>query len=492
MKQIKLSHYSILIPIEDLENEYLIYNTATGGIEVLNNNEGILIEEMRKNTRAFYLDNGSGDSNELFTRLYKKGYLVDYDLDERKKLYDYYRKKRGSESINKRKYGSIGLTIGTTMICNMGCSYCFEFVKPNRSLKDPVVIDQIETFVRDVVSKSDVEKWRNIAVTWYGGEPLVNKRAIEMLTPKLKDICKELEMDYDASIITNGVLLDEDTWQLLLSNNVDHVQITIDGAREVHDNSRPLKGNSTQKSYFKILENISKKPDGIKLTIRINVDRKVAQSLPLLVQDLQTYGIWPSKYKTVNLEPAWLRTYEEANESDTNDRLDVDEYFDVLKDFRILQVQTFNQYAEENNLKKAKLKWLAPTVESECNTWVSPFSFVIDPEGYIHKCWETIHDRDQSINHVSDGYNLDQYKNYITYDRFDINDTCYNCKYLPVCDQLSCSVQAEKHRDNPPCTHWKTRTIPTFREQYIMMKKNPDLIDPPFRSVKENTGHSNK
>ena len=485
MKNLKLSHYSLLIPIEE-KKEYMLYNTRTGGLYIVEQVLGNLLEDSRQ-VGFLKTDSVNCFSNDIQS-LYEGRFLVDMELDEKKEFHNSYKqqRKRANKYLDKT---SINLTIGNTIICNMGCPYCFEVEKPNKTLKDDKNIKAIVGFLDEMINKAPVGQWTRFNLTWYGGEPLINKKVIEKLTPKILEICERYDIEYHSNIITNGLLLDKDTWGFLKKYKVLTAQVTVDGPKEIHEKNRPLKGKGP--NYERILGNLSKIPEGMSLNLRMNVDKKVAAGFDRLFSDLRLYGIWPQKSDQVSISPAWLRTYEEAGETDIEDRYNYSEYFDVTQELRKLQIDLYNQWAIKNGLKKAKLKFIMPSQEKECPTWVSPYGIVIDPEGNVHKCWETIHDDKLSIHHVSEGYDVNRFQKYMNYDRFDVHEECYNCPYIPVCDQLSCSVQTENNT-KPPCTYWKTRTKDVLKSQYLLLEEQPDVIQHPFAESKENSGHANK
>lgn len=487
MKNVKPSFYNVIAPVKE-EQEYLIYNVLYGGLEILNYAQGVFFERLTKE----FIDNSefSDDENGLIKYLYDKGFIVDSELDEQNEYHKRYLSKQAR--LYDRDEASINLTIGTTIVCNMGCPYCFEFVKPNKSLNSIDNLNAIIYYLEDMIKKSPVKKWRAINVTWYGGEPLINRKAILNLTPLLRSLCEKYEMLYNANIITNGILLTRENWQLLSDCGVQNVQITIDGPQQTHDKNRPLKGKNKEKpNYFQILENLKSIPSTLKVSVRINTDRAVADSIDQMLLDFQVYQLWPNLYRQITFNPAWLRTYEEANEADTSMRFDVNEFFQFQQEFRIKQVKIYNKFAEENGLTLGKLTWKLPELQDECATWVSPYSLVVDPDGNVHKCWETIHESSEAISHVSEGFDLEKHRKFMEYDRVKLNDICVSCKYLPVCEKLSCSHQAEKE-GKPECTWWKTKTEDILVSQYMLLKHNPDLIVAPNHMSKENTGHSNK
>lgn len=481
MSYYKSSFYNVLVPVEE-EYEYLLYNLITGGLEVLPWEEGKILEQIAT-------DGPVDLYSDTLQYLYEKGFLVDAHKDEKQLYHERYYDKRNL--LYDRESANINLTIGTTILCNMGCAYCFEFVKPNKSLRSDKVFDDIIAYLEDMIQKSPVKKWNNLAVTWYGGEPLINSDALVKLTPLLLALCNKYGITYYAEIITNGILLTEKNWAILKEHQVSNIQVTIDGPQQKHDLSRPLKGKKGAKNYVQILENLTRVPDGLRVTVRINTDREVAEQIDTLFHDFEAYGLWPQRYNAINFAPAWLRTYEEANETDTSSRLSNDEFYDFLQAFRKKRVDLFNEWAVQNGTKKARLKWVLPELQDDCVTWVSPYSMVMDPEGNIHKCWETIHDDKLAASHVSQGFNLEAHRSYMEYDRCELNSICASCKYMPVCDKLSCSYDAARH-GKPPCTYWKTKTVQSLKDQYMLMKHDPDAIALPKHLLAVNTGHSNK
>jgi uncharacterized protein len=485
MKTYKASFYNVLSPVEE-EQEYLLYNIVSGGLEVLPWGEGEFLTYLQNET-AFGLDKYQSHRDTL-EYLLERGFLVESSIDEKEAYHSHYRQRQAT--LYERESASINLTVGTTIICNMGCPYCFEFVKPNKSLKAEENFTGILSYIREMIAKSPVERWTALNVTWYGGEPLINRKAISRLTPMLLELCEEHGINYTASIITNGILLTDANWQLLVENKVSLAQVTLDGPKQIHDVSRPLKGAKPgAKNYEQILENLARMPDGINAAIRLNVDRNVADQIDELFVDFNNYGIWPQRYKSVSFAPAWMRTYEEANEADTSGRLTNDEFFDFLQVFKKKRIARYNEWSAGQNVPKAKLKWMLPELMEECATWVSPYSLVVDPEGNIHKCWETIHDSLEAISHVNQGYDLEKHRRFMEYDRCELNPICSACKFMPVCDKLSCSHQAIKD-GKPPCTYWKNRTVDFLRDQYLQMVRDPDSIVMPRHVQTVNTGHS--
>ncbi len=480
MKHYATNPYNILVPVHETE-EFLLYNTFSGGIELLNSSEGRLMSELM--TIKKFDPKEYNEHKSIIDYLLQKDYVL-HDTKFIEKSEEIYLENKRNE-----KASGIYLTIGTTIVCNMACSYCFEFVKPNNTLKDEKIIAQVKEYISQIIAKEDGIK--QFSVTWYGGEPLVNMQAIKKLSPHFMKVSEEYGISYNTDLITNGIYLTPKNVKILRENGIHQAQVTLDGAREVHNKYRPLKTKG--KNYFKILENLSLLPEDFSINLRINIDRTVAATLDTLLQDLEDYNIWPQRYRNFKFSPAWLRTYdgEVITEEDKKKRLNVDEFFDIYQDFRLKQVDLFNKWSVGNGKRNAKLAWELPQYQSDCPTWAAPYGLVIDPLGNIHKCWETIHDDQRAATNVFQDYKPEHFEKYTSFNRFDVNEVCRNCTYLPVCDQISCAHQAVNN-NKPQCTYWKYKTEDFIKEQYLRMRNKPDTIHLPTNMVAVNTGHTNK
>lgn len=483
----KFSFYNQLIPIEET-SEYLLYNILNGGLRVLDDSTGRLLVDL-SNLDSFNVEDYY-EFHDVLKELIDEGFLVDFYIDEKESYQQDY---HNSQLAKYRNNSYIGLTIGTTILCNMGCPYCFQTVKPNKTLRDEKVINGIVTYIDGLIQKAPVKKWAGLSIMWYGGEPLINMDVIENLTTKFTALCSLYNIPYDASMVTNGILLTRETWQFLLKHQVNVIQITIDGAKEVHDSYRPLK-SANGKNYEKILENLSMMPLGISATIRINTDKRVAATLPKLLDDLKDYGIWPQRQNQVSLKLAWLRGYAGADTSNMR-FLTQQEFFDVENQFSAMLVERYNKWAKSNSREIAKQKWKLPEKQNDCATYVSPYFFTFDPEGGIHKCWETIHEKEKSSGStVFKNWYVDDFTKYLNYSRTNVHPVCYNCKFNPVCEGLTCAYDTihALSEQNFPCTPWKTEIDRYFKEMYLRMKENPDQVAIHKSEQSAHQTHSNK
>ena len=475
----------MLIPVEQ-RKEFLLVNTLTGGMEVLTRDEGSCIAELMT-VREFDRNRHYKGDQLMMEHWIEKEYIIAADSTLRKQLEEH------TAATQYKRGRTIMLTIGTTITCNMGCSYCFEFVKPNHTLKDEKVKKQIVDLVEEIILKMN-GGIDGLRVMWYGGEPLINMQAIRDVSKGLLALVDKYRLEYFAGVITNGIYLSEENVRTLIDCRVQSAQVTLDGAQRTHDVKRPLKQKNAE-NYPRIMRNLAAIPPEIRVTVRLNVDREVRDTAEELLDDMYAYGMWPQRHRQFSFDVSWMRTYEEIDISDEEreKRMFNEEFYDFKQKFRLRLIERFNDWAKENDSERARLKWDLPEYQSTCSTWANPLSLVIDPQGNIHKCWETIHDEGYAPTTVFDEYKPENYTYYNSFNRYTHHPVCSNCKFLPSCDTINCSFEAIKYAV-PRCTQWKYNGDRYILDQYLRMMNEPDTITKPLTAELKtgNAGHVNK
>ena len=179
----------------------------------------------------------------------------------------------------------LDLTIQPTANCQLGCHYCAQEHSKN-NMNNDVYARTLER----VTSKLESKKFKNLSVTWYGGEPLNALSQLKKISTEIIELCKINNVEYDGSIITNGLSLKPNVFKdLYLNHNVLHYQITLDGTAEHHDKRRiTKKGEHTFNIIFKnIIDiiNLDCYQEKVKepILIRTNIDKTNLNSIKDLV-----------------------------------------------------------------------------------------------------------------------------------------------------------------------------------------------------------------
>lgn len=150
----------------------------------------------------------------------------------------------------------------TTTDCNARCHYCFEHGVTRISM----TAETAHATARYMIDRYD---GRELDIEWFGGEPLYNVEAIDI-------ICTELEqagVRFHSNMVSNGYLFDPSLierarklWRLR------DVQITLDGKHEIYNRVKRYIYPNVD-AYKRVTHNISMLTEaGIYVAIRLNID----------------------------------------------------------------------------------------------------------------------------------------------------------------------------------------------------------------------------
>ncbi len=143
------------------------------------------------------------------------------------------------------------LCLNAAHSCNLVCRYCFAGkgnYGGNHNLMPPEVGKAaLDFLLQNCGNRLQAE------IDYFGGEPLLNKKAIQEITSYGRRQEKEMEMHFRFTLTTNGLLLDDHTIEYLSAENFS-VILSMDGRQEVHDNMRTFPDGSP--SYRPVAEKL--------------------------------------------------------------------------------------------------------------------------------------------------------------------------------------------------------------------------------------------
>lgn len=432
------------VEVENLgEKGLLLYNTFTGifGImdiktqSVFNNIEDTMIEDIADEDLAKNVD-----------IMIKSGYIIPSELDELSIV----KFQRASYRYNRQ---AISLTIAPTMNCNMCCPYCYEN-KGNIPMSKEIQERLIEFLKLQLENNKNLKM---LYIAWYGGEPLLEKDIIYYLSKKFIELCEENDIAYEASIVTNGVLLDADTSVRLVNEcKISTAQITIDGMKEIHNQRRIMRNG--RDSFNTIINNIDNCDKGLQIGIRVNVDRENLKELEPLTKfflEEKGWGENPMFYF--------------APVGKFNESCDIEEEICIPgREFASIS----NEYQQLNykiNPEVAKQSFFPQNKKSTFCAAEALLNYVIDPEGYFYNCWHDVGRKESRTGDIRTP--LLPTEKYLKWVLLDLHEKCEKCEYLPLC-QGGCGV----HRldgGEPQCTYAYYNYKDTLKlayEDYILQK----------------------
>lgn len=141
------------------------------------------------------------------------------------------------------------LTLNIANACNLWCSYCYAdhgmYHSPSSLLKPEQAVEMVRRALKFYSGFK--------AIQFFGGEPLLNPRAMDLvceyLTEELGGGCPEFVAT------TNGTILGDDVEDVLLRHRIK-LTISLDGPMNIHDRLRPSR--EKEKSHARILRNIDR------------------------------------------------------------------------------------------------------------------------------------------------------------------------------------------------------------------------------------------
>lgn len=385
---------------------------------------------------------------DLMKDLKRGAFLVPEDFDELEFIR--YRDQGGRFANN-----VLELTILPTTKCNFQCTYCYE--APGRNTMTKETADKVVALVRGARKAI-----KQLMVTWYGGEPLLELDLMISMTKRFLEICGEEKIAYSGSMVTNGYLINEKNMEAIKSLKLDTAQITLDGPPEVHDARRPLKGGGPTCDAI---------VDGIKLlreanilvAVRVNIDKENKDAILPLLDYL---------YNKKNISKDGVTLYFGHTHSDTPACAGFAPECLDTKEFSDMELEGY-KHLIDYGLPIAKVAKVRP---SACGA-TSPHSFVIAPSGDVYKCWLEIGTPADAVGKLRpDGtidYVMPTLLKWLSWEVFKYPQ-CRSCKFLPIC-MGGCPYRAElfKSGDCRPAK-FNMREMLRYHYKYLLKTKSPE------------------
>lgn len=413
----KTSRFNITVPVDN-SDELILFNSKECSFVVLD-----------KETQGFLTDiyEINKYDEEVVENLIDLGFIVNENSDEISDLVAFTQNARLSNE-------SLSITIATTLDCNMACPYCFE--NKNKKYLTESTANKIISFI---LTKLSSNQFKKLLITWTGGEPLLNKDIIKYITEPIEKYCNENQIDYHASIITNGLLLTEENAKFLQETKVRDGQVTLDGFEETNNKRRIALNGSN--SFKTILKNVNVACTYFAIVIRINIDNNNKHEIKNLISYLYNDLDYKNN-KKISITLAPVSGYEST--------LPLDEYYNFFRDI-------YDDYMINSKVQKFYPVPLSFACGALCKD-----SYVIGPEGEVYKCWEEIGNKDLTIGTVDNLCdNCERCQQYL---KDFWPKECEECSYLPMCHG-GCPIKRLDNNNKPICAP-QTKAIDIYLKKY--------------------------
>jgi len=341
---------------------------------------------------------------------------------------------------------SFSLTIAPTRFCNFCCPYCYEKDRVNKKMSK-----KVQEGIIDFVKKYDTVKFLNIV--WYGGEPTLAIDVIKFLSTELQKIVEH----YNAFMVTNGFYLDRiiDTIDNL---KISGLQITLDGTRETHDQTRHL--SNGKGTFDRILTNVDTllSKHNVNISIRMNINTNNSSQYASL------YKLLKERYRgKVHLYPAFVHDYGGGGcQTDTC-------YDDSYKKAVFLK----SLFEKEGIYTKD----LYPFRRSKGCMSQQQNAFLIGPEGELYKCWHHLGTKEKEVGNIFADKIITNYgllSDMMIKGDAIFDNHCKSCVLFPSCNG-GCSDN--KNRGENDCIPAKTMLEDFLNIRHFLREKEANALE---------------
>lgn len=445
----KKSYYNFIFKSEDGKN--IAFNSMNCSLSevdddffyILNNIDTIQYNKLNSNYKH------------VFNLMKENGYIIEDDEDELKKLKYRNVKARFEQAV-------LTIIIAPTLKCNFKCVYCYE--TSNCNVMTEKTQNDIISFANNHISNITY-----MNIVWYGGEPLLCKDIIYNLSKSLIDICCKNNINYNAYIISNGYLIDDETITNFKKYSITGAQITLDGPPDIHNKRRFLKSgkNDNFKKVFSAIKKLNEAK--INVHIRINIDKTNIDYLDDLIDIFKE-----NKMENFDIHFGQVSTLTESCKSISGTCYSTKEFSDVL-----IKLQ---EKLNKNKFSAGVDSIYYPSLKGNycCADQIN--SFVIDPLGDIYKCMGSIGNKALAIGNIST-FDIDENSNkfidYMLSSPFD-SQKCCECKLLPVC-MGGCQSLKNSTYSTEFCERWKYNLKDILNYTYNCYKNYNDEFTKKFK-----------
>ena len=403
---------SVFNILTEREGDTYIWNTYTGALAKLN---GEYV--------AAYSEGSFDESAQTTKDFLKQGYIVPSRCNEIQRLLH----KEKATICDPHPKGH-SFIIAPSMACNYNCVYCFEDgFRTGGNMSESTKRKTVD-YIESVIDQNGSCEY--LYITWFGGEPLLQVDAITTMSEDLIEICRQRNMRYIASVITNGRLLTEEVFVHLRSLNLEYLQITIDGMPDVYCANK----GASEEDFYAVIDNLERACEDMVVSLRINTDLSNKKSVLTLIDYLFSRE---SIRRNALLHLANIDNFHADH--------DCESYrfgFDNLAFTREIDL-----YLKENYGSRIRYTNFVLNKPCPCK-FARSTNGCIAPDGSIYRCAEQINKGNYIVGTVEDGLFFNETER--SFSEFSHEEKCLSCAVLPICMGY-CTRDVIEKRGNIQC-----------------------------------------
>ena len=460
------SRYNFYVPVDE---SVLLYNANTGAVLQLKGPDGLALACTLSGKRIEVPEDCL--SLQTHEQLCAGGFILPENRDELAEIRErFHRARRDTPLV---------LTLTTTMDCNLGCYYCYEERTGDRlELKD---VTAIVALVKNRLARS---RKRMLHVDWYGGEPLLNIEFIEAASDELQALCKQEQVTYAASIISNGTSWPAEAGSFINRHHIRQVQISFDGLRKNHNRRRRYRRDYTPErnasSFDRAVSLVDQLLDYVRVDVRINIDRGNRDDVIPFIKFVRAREWFNRSFPAV-IQPARLSSYSERSGFMRETELSLAEYDDVRRQVRC-------EIGTDTPIEESEAPDGFPYPKTSVCAALADDSIVVGADGRQYHCGLQAAEPHRAVGSLrvpsrrelpilaltNDGVQSDE----AWWQGFDPTTlpNCSRCSFLPIC-WGGCPkkhLERDDHAIAEQSLYWRTN-LPRLVASAVDMRAMPDF-----------------
>lgn len=219
---------------------------------------------------------------------------------------------------------------------------------------------------------------------------------------------------------------------------------------------------SGEPTFDRILNNVRKLTNNpnVRIIVRVNIDKKNFGKAPELLDLLEKENI----LKKISLSFSPVLSYTEATINY------IDNCF-LTREYAELEIKFLKDALE----KKIFIRTLPFPKLGYCSadSWGG---YVVEPEGFLYKCWTDMGEKEWAVGHIKDNNVRPKLFDYLGWDPFEF-DECLKCIYLPICMGGCPRLRFSGKKPPEVCTSWRYNLRESLKLFYItLQQKNSEKV----------------
>lgn len=353
------------------------------------------------------------------------------------------------QSMRARK-DYLHLTLVPTLDCNLACPYCFQ----NKYRDSPVWSAETQDATLAFIRQRLAEGRREVQCVWFGGEPLLAKDIVLDMSDRISAVVSAGggRLNGGLRILTNAVLLDGETARELAAVGIKRAQISIDSL--VYDGCKRRGVIDKSGAPSILVHHIRQAKEHLSVDVRINVSAENVDDMPRIMDVLDENGLsgcygvarvhnheeeTGNERDLVSGAKTGLPKITRPAEPTTVSR----------KDYSDFELDHFMPRLSGAAKLLPKL-----TPKGHFCAATQGHMFVIDPAGFVSRCWHSAGVPSEAFTNVHDVVepppDAENTSAWLGYSPFRYR-ACTDCKVLPLCMGGCAHPRVFMDAKKPPC-----------------------------------------